>query len=385
VFSYWALFVNREHFEYMNRQGATVAAVTTADMPNREMRVLQDALEVFTTTTGLGANLVNREPKTPANNYADAVVEIDDQGRHFTFHAEVKNVDRGIVLGTLKERFNALNGPALLIAPHLTPELANQCRRIDLPFIDTAGNAYLRAPGLYVFIKGEKRPEHAGTMGTRGGGTATALRIVFALLCKPDLLNAPYREIVDAAGVALGAVGWVFFDLEGRGYIAGGKRQRNRRLLEPKRLFEEWVTNYPIKLRPKLNPRRFRAQMPIGGKNSRCRGYWGAEVAADRLTNLKLPETFTIYLDQNRAGTILRRLPNMPAYGHPVAKSNAGYVLALRSRPANPDVSANLDLHRSIATLDQRNFELAKLIRERYIGCAAPELTDHSIHARSRC
>jgi hypothetical protein len=136
-------------------------------------------------------------------------------------------------------------------------------------------------------------------MGTRGGGTATALRVVFALLCRPDLLNAPYREIVDAAGVALGAVGWVFFDLAERGYVAGATRKGNRRLLDPNRLYDEWVTNYPIKLRPKLNPRRFNAPNPDWWKAAPLPkgAYWGGEVAADHLTNYLKPATFTIYLD----------------------------------------------------------------------------------------
>ncbi len=54
--------------------------------------------------------------------------------------------------------------------------------------------------------------------------------MVFALLCRPELLNAPYREIVDAAGVALGAVGWVYFDLQARGYVAAGKKKGTWRL-----------------------------------------------------------------------------------------------------------------------------------------------------------
>src|SRR5262249_35510728 len=154
-------------------------------------------------------------------------------------------------------------------------------------------------PDLYVFVKGEKRPKNAAAMGTRGGGTATALRVVFALLCRPDLLNAPYREIVDAAGVALGALGWVFFDLAERRYVGGATRKGNRRLLDPNGLFDEWVTNYPIKLRPKLNPRRYKTpntdwwkavQLPKGA-------YWGGEVAADRFTNYLKPATFTIYMD----------------------------------------------------------------------------------------
>ena len=98
-----------------------------------------------------------------------------------------------------------------------------------MPFLDTAGNAYLHEPGLHVYITGEK-PAAGETpiVGAQGGGTATALRVVFALLCNPKLLNAPYREIVEAANVALGAIGWVFFDLEKRGYIAGRQKKHKK-------------------------------------------------------------------------------------------------------------------------------------------------------------
>jgi len=113
-------------------------------------------------------------------------------------------------------------------------------------FIDAVGNAYLRGPGLFVLVKGQRPVEGedfqlAGQDGKRAG-TATNLRVFFALLCKPELLNAPYRDINQAAGVALGAVGWVFFDLNARGYITGGKGKGDRVLLERQRLVQEWVT-----------------------------------------------------------------------------------------------------------------------------------------------
>ena len=178
--------------------------------------------------------------------------------------------------------------------------MAKRCRELDVPFIDAVGNAYLRFPGLYLFITGQK-PKHGTKMvkGMRGVGTATALRIVFALLCRPQLLNAPYRKITEAAGVALGAVGPVFQDLQKMGYLTHGRPKqgrhktpgqpkRNRRILEPVRLFEAWVTNYPIKLRPTLNPRQFRAEDADWRKRVRLDeldAVWGGEVAADHLTN----------------------------------------------------------------------------------------------------
>ena len=86
--------------------------------------------------------------------------------------------------------------------------------------------------------------------------------MVFALLCEPRLLNATYRELATAARVALGTVGPVIKDLENRKHIIAATA--HRRILDPDRLFEEWVAAFPTVLRPKLNARRFRAPIETG-------------------------------------------------------------------------------------------------------------------------
>jgi len=345
-------------------------------LANRDHKILEDALAAFAQTTGLVARLVPVEPTPLARYPVDAAIGIrgnDPIDR--TFFAAIKRVDRPAFLGALKERLTPLDGKGLLVTPYLTPALATHCRQIDLPFIDTAGNAYLHAPGLFVWVKGEKRPEPAMGQGTGGGGTATALRVAFALLCKPDLLDAPYRAIVDAAGVALGAVGWVLFDLEGRGYIAGGKRKGPRRMLQPRRLLEEWVTNYPIKLRPKLNARRFRAPKNDWWKDARLPkgAYWGGEVAADQLANHLKPATFTIYLDPGDAQQLVLRLVGM----HRLRADPAGDIEVLDrfwhfdADPAHADLVPPILVYADlVATLDPRNLEVANLVRERFIDHA---------------
>ena len=234
------------------------------------------------------------------------------------------------------------------------------------------GNAYPHEPGLLLYITGEK-PEDltTTTMGARGGGTATALRVVFVLLCKPDLLNAPYRNIVEAANVALGAIGWVFFDLEKRGYVAGGQKKNNRRFLEPTRLFEEWVMNYPIKLRPKLNPRRFRAENPEWWKHADLaglHGYWGGEVAAHRLTKYLKPATCTLYIEPKRDdGQHAKALAKVITANRLRADTQGDIEIldAFWDLPQTadypdvvPPILAYADL---IVTLDPRNIEVAKL------------------------
>jgi hypothetical protein len=341
----------------------------------RETRILEDALAALTHTTGLNARIIAHEPKRAAGARPDAAIQIEANGKRFRFFAEIKAVDRAVALAAAKNQLEPYGNRGVLIAPYLTAELANHCRnKLNLHFIDTAGNAYLRAPGLYIFVRGE-RPPAMPALGTRGGGTATALRIVFVLLCKPELLNAPYRDIVTAAGVALGAVGWVFFDLQGRGYIAGGLRKRNRQLLEPARLLDEWVTNFPIKLRPKLNPRRFEAPDPDWWQKAHldAGARWGGEVAAAKLTHNLKPATYTIYVDPQKAPAALATLVQQ----HRLRAAPQGKIEVLDAfwnfepeetqRDLVPPILIYADL---MATLDPRNLEAAKLIREQYIDHA---------------
>lgn len=339
---------------------------------------LEMALETLRENTGLKGRVVTIEPQDRQGQRADALLEFRVEKRAHRFAVEAKTaVDRVEVLGLLKNRLNRFQHPGLLFAPYITHTIAQKCRELDVPFMDAAGNAYLRLQGLYVFITGQK-PEggaHAA-LHVRGLGTATALRMVFALLCRPELLNAPYRDIRDTTGVALGAVGKVFRDLRKRGHLAGGYRKRNRRLLEPDRLLEEWVTNYPIKLRPKLNPLKFRAKDPGWWRTAdvaELNAQWGGEVAAHLLTKQLKPATVTLYIP-----TEGKRDPVTPLVAqHRFRADPEGEVDVLEkfwafpADPALPDVVPPILIYADLcATLNPRNLEIAKTIRKRYIDDA---------------
>lgn len=331
-----------------------------------ETRVLGDALDALTRTTGLKTRMLAREPKAAKGKQPDAEIIIKNADRTYRYVVEVKTVDRTVALAAAKHQLDPFGRKGVLVAPYLTAELANYCREIlDLQFIDTAGNAYLRGPGLYVYIRGERLPMTAPTTrGTGGGGTPTALRVVFALLCKPELLNAPYRDIVTAAGVALGAVGWVFYDLEGRGLIAGKQRKRNRRFLNPERLLNEWVTNYPIKLRPKLAKGTFRAADPEWWRKAQLQHHgavWGGEVAADRMTGNREPGRLTLYIQGDPGKFLLEHRLRADPHGDIEILEKFWDFEAYEAHPKDlaPPVLVYADL---MATLDPRNHDTAKLI-----------------------
>lgn len=342
--------------------------------------ILQRALDALHRTTGIAGQVIEKEPMMAQGSRADARLEVEANGQRYPYLAEIKRVDRFAILGDIKRQCAQYGDQLLLVAPRVTAEAAEKCRELDLQFIDTLGNAYLRGPGLLVLVKGQRPTEGdelqlAAPEGKRAG-TATNLRVFFALLCKPQLLNAPYRDINRAAGVALGTVGWVFFDLNGRGYIAGGKGKGDRVLLERQRLVQEWITNYPIKLRPKLNPRRFRAPKTDWWKEvdiTKYGGQWGAEVAAEKLTGYLRPHAFTIYLHKEQGQKNLTRLVAQ----NKLRADAQGDIEILDAfwdfedeKPMPENVPPLLIYADLIATLDPRNLEAATLIYDRYLATA---------------
>ncbi|MDO8812120.1 MAG: type IV toxin-antitoxin system AbiEi family antitoxin [Gallionella sp.] len=345
---------------------------------DKEQAILLHALEALQRTTGFIGNVIEREPIIAQGFHADVHVEIEANGQCYGYMAEIKRIDRFATLADIKNQYARYGDHLLLVAPRVTTELAEKCRELDLQFIDTAGNAYLHGLGLFVLVKGQRLIEGediqlAEQQGKRTG-TATNLRAFFALLCKPELLNAPYRDINQAAGVALGTVGWVFFDLNARGYITGGKGKGDRVLLERLRLVQEWVTNYPIKLRPKLNPRRFRAPKTDWWKEVDITKYgaqWGAEVAAEKMTGYLRPHTLTIYLHKEQGQKNLTRM----VAEHKLRADLQGDIEILDAfwdfedeKPMPETVPPLLAYADLIATLDPRNLEAAKLIYERYLA-----------------
>jgi hypothetical protein len=344
---------------------------------HQEQALLERALAALQETTGLTGKIIAAEPLLEQGVRVDAAVEIDVAGQPHRYRAEIKRIDRFTAIGQVRNRFDSFQQPGLLVAPRITAEMADKCRELDVQFIDANGNAYLHDLGLFIFVKGLRPRAKEGmditTAEPPRAGTATALRVIFVLLCRPELVNAPYREINRAAGVALGTVGEVFLDLNNRGYAIIGKGMGERRILERKRLIDEWVTNYPIKLRPKLNPRRFHAPTPDWWRQvdvTRYGAQWGGEVAADKLTGYLRPNTFTLYFrPENVRQNLTKLVVENKLRADP--KGEIEVLDAFWNFPADdtlsetvPPILVYADL---LATLDPRNLETAHMIYEQSI------------------
>jgi len=139
--------------------------------------------------------------------------------------------------------------PTILLCDYLSEEIGNRLRREGLAFLDTAGNAHLSRPPLYVEVSGRRqtrRPQRAGRAFQLAG-----LKLIFLLLRVPQSVRWTYRELASEAGIALGAVGPTLAELHELGYLADDAAP-HRQLYARNDLLQRWQLGYSERLRPKL-------------------------------------------------------------------------------------------------------------------------------------
>ena len=335
-------------------------------MQNRIGNIIEEALKEFEKTTGLEANLQREHLNN--TKYPDGLVQIAHQNTKWHFAVEVKAIVTRATAGM--KRLDPLNREekALMVTEYVTPPIADLLKELNIFFIDTAGNAYIHEPGLYVFIKGNK-PQLTLKAKTRKrlfkpGG----LRVVFALLNNPEMINKPYRDMAKAADVALGTIGWLVKDLKETGFcIEIGKR--NRKLMNLENLFKRWVEAYPEQLRPKLIRERFETANHNWWKEIDIKAYgacWGGEVAAANLTGYLKPAKATIYTNEAIGKLVLKNRLRKADHGNvEILAPFWNFKYELADRDIVPPILVYADL---MATGDQRNIEAAEMIYEKYIG-----------------
>ena len=331
-----------------------------------ERRLLDAARQALKRITGIDAEI--HPAPIGQDRGAGAVVDLQVGRRKHRFRTEVKVVDRFATPALIKAQSRKRHDPILLVAPFIAREVAERCRQLHLPFLDTAGNAYFEEPGLFIYVVGQPRPAERREGNFRALKPA-GLQIAFALACRPALLQTTYREIAAQAGVALGTVGPVLKDLEARGYVRF-QRGLDRRLLDRERMIEEWVTHYPVTLRPKLNPRRFRADAERLRQTDLVRqnAYWGGEPAAEKLTRYLKPAQFTIYAREPIARLVAAARMRADVTGNVELLDAFWNFEADKDFPdVVPPMLAYADL---LATHEGRNAEAARMIYEQQIAPA---------------
>jgi len=345
-----------------------------------EHDILDQALQAVMRETGLRLDVKDVDVKID-NYQIDALVQIE--GVKAMLAAEVKKWAPQANFGALIDQVKQLPEKGMLVADYVNPKMAERLRHEGVQFIDTAGNAFINMPPAYVYVTGN-RIEAPKLMHIKDGAKRafepTGLKVIFAFLCDPKLVNAPYREIAEKAGVAVGTVGWVLNGLKAADFVRERGKKQGRRLVNYKKLLERWVEVYPEKLRPKQLIGEFMTDDPYWWKEIDIRiynGYWGGEVAAEKYTNYLRPQVATVYLRDIALTRFLvdARLRKVTEWMGDKPGKVIIYKYFWPENNVEPDINTREDLVHPIlayadllATGDARNIEVARRIYDEHIA-----------------
>jgi hypothetical protein len=330
----------------------------------KEKEILQIALDAFKKI----AQVEIEVEEARANQQGDYLLKIALAGKRLRYLAEVKATiaKPGFALLLMRKEKYAHN--LLLVTRYVNPHMAEELKTEGLEFIDTAGNAYLNQPPVYIYVKGNRPPDEIMPPTKKTAFKPTGLKVIYAFLCNPGLENKPYRDIAAQADVALGTVGWLMRDLKERGYLLDMGKKGNK-IIQKENLLQRWVEAYPERLRPKLVIGRFHGEQGWWEQRNMQPGitFWGGEVAAARMTKYLKPQIVTLYTDKQALNNVLleNRLKKDLHGDVEVLKRFWGPGEAFQNDDMVHPILVYADL---IATGNQRNRETARMIYERDIA-----------------
>lgn len=329
---------------------------------NQPDPILETAIQAVGERTGLALTAVDPGPR------ADLLIQLDNAHTHPGYQAEIKPYLNKQTVGLLAAHTTQDHTPTMLVADYVNRQQAERLRQLNIPFIDTAGNAYVNEPPIFVFATGNK-PEILPTAKPRVRlFQPTGLKLIFALLNQPGLEQRPYREQAHVADIALGGVAWIMNDLREGGYLIT-PTPKTRRLINKQALVDLWVENYPARLREKLVLGRYtttRDQWWQDINIADYQAYWGGEIAADRLTHYLKPQDTTLYADKVPARLLLEnRLLKANNGNVEIVKRFWNVDFPEKTQQVVPPLLIYADL---IATGDARNIEVAQLVFDDYVA-----------------
>lgn len=301
LFSNFALFNDIEH-DYIIEQ-----------MDNQE--ILNRAV------AALNSNL-HREKATI--DYYGEIPYLTIMGKRFLCVVE-PNLTLGVMIDKIPDHYGPVDEDTriLFVTVNATPKMLDIAMISDINVLDCAGNfniQYQLKNGNIVLMlanKGEK-PVEDTTPKAYPIFLEKGLKVIFNLLLEKQNVGRPYREIMDATGVAIGTVKNV---IDGLIYQQFVRVEKNKRFLtNTDRLLMLWATNYGLNLKPKLFQTRFAFRDEERRRNWKHLELpegmlWGGEPAVALNDGFIAPGEFTVYTDIP-AATLMKTGAVIPdAYG----------------------------------------------------------------------
>jgi len=121
----------------------------------QEQEILRKAIEALERTTDL---IVEFYTEIAPEGH-DAVINIKFNDMEMHFAVEIKETFTHAMIGTVVQQLRKNKEKRIIVTKYVTPQIADKLKEVNVPFIDTAGNAYIKEPTFFIFIKGNRLAE----------------------------------------------------------------------------------------------------------------------------------------------------------------------------------------------------------------------------------
>lgn len=304
-----------------------------------------------------------REKYIQDGHHVDAKMKLHLPDKTLEFFAAIKKEVRTHQLPKIYELAET-NKPFLLIGGQIFPNIKENLKDKGINWIDGAGNMYIRANNHFLFVD-RNETYHVKAERDRAF-TKTGLKVVFLFLLNEDWLQKTYREIAEAADVALGTIGYVINGLKKRDYLVK-KDENNYQLVRKDELIDEWIGAYEKELKPKLHKGNFTFIDKDEATNWKRvkldnQTVWGSEAGADILTEMLRPQILTLHTTHDK-GHIMKKFRLNPDPDGNVQVYEPFWNIK-EGKETAPPLAIYADL---ILTGDERNFNIAEKVYDEFI------------------
>lgn len=326
-----------------------------------KLKNIEQPLELVKQHTGLDVEWIKNDYETERKVDGKLIFKTPTNQQIERF-AEVRKEIRKHNVPQLKELAKEI-GPVMLVAEKLYPAIKNKLIEAGVDWLDGAGNIYLKEGNTLIWI------DHHTTTPDKQiknrAFTKTGLKVLFLFLHDEAWLNRTYREIAEAADVALGGIKYVLDGLKEHDFILV-KNNKELKLKNREKLLDQWLTAFADELKPKIEKGRYRFlnretiykwnELQLPGET-----VWGGEPAAVLITNNLKPKEFILYTNENRA-QLMTELKLAPDREGMVEVRTPYWNIA----PENQNVAPLLTIYTDLMlTGDPRNANIAKALYEK--------------------
>ncbi|MEX2437455.1 MAG: type IV toxin-antitoxin system AbiEi family antitoxin [Candidatus Paceibacterota bacterium] len=323
--------------------------------------VLEKALTNFERNTGYQTEWVWYGLKH--TEHIDAKITFKINGKEGIERiAEIKKEIRKHHIPQLKA-FATKVGPMILVAERLYPNIKILLNEAEIDWLDVAGNIHLKEKNTLIWVD-----HHTTTPDKKiknRAFTKTGLKVVFLFLHDEAWLNRTYREIAEAANVALGNIKHVLDGLKEHNFIFA-KNKNVLNLKNKEKLLDQWLTAFADELKPRIQKERYKfinkeaeqnwMHMELGQDV-----VWGGEPAADLLIHDLKPMEFILYTNKKRT-ELMKDYKLVPDEDGKIEVREPYWTVENEQPNVAPLLTVYTDL---METGDPRNTNIAKRIYEK--------------------